>query len=62
MKTDYVNTIWNQIIQCQNLQSNDYKYSDLGFIMLRRLSKMLFKEPMDRYLDGIFISPWDFIQ
>ncbi|MCO5278353.1 MAG: serine hydrolase [Saprospiraceae bacterium] len=57
MKTDYVNSIWNQIIQCQNLQSNDYKYSDLGFIMLRKAIENVVQEPMDRYLDGIFYKP-----
>lgn len=57
MKKDYVNTIWNQIIQCQNLQTNDYKYSDLGFILLRKAIENVTHEPMDQFLDGTFYRP-----
>lgn len=57
MRNDYVNTIWNQIIQGQNLQSNDYRYSDLGFILLRKAIEEVTHTPMDRFLDESYYRP-----
>ncbi len=57
MRSDFINTLWNEIIRNQNLQSNDYKYSDLGFIMLRKAVENITKEPMDKYLESTFYKP-----
>ena len=57
MKNDYVNTMWSQIIQGQNLQSNEYRYSDLGFIMLRKAVEEVTRTPMNKYLEDTYYRP-----
>ncbi len=57
MRGDFVNSMWNEIIRYNNLPGTDYKYSDLGFIMLRKAIENITKEPMDKYLEDTFYDP-----
>lgn len=57
MRGDYVNSIWDQIITGQNLQSTDYRYSDLGFIMLRKVVEEVSGMPMNKFLDDTYYRP-----
>ncbi len=57
MRGDYVPAIWDQIIEGQTLPGNDYRYSDLGFIMLRKAIENVAKMPINKYLDDTYYRP-----
>jgi beta-N-acetylhexosaminidase len=54
MHKDYQAYVWQQIIQSELKRPGEYVYSDLGFILLRRVveeaSGMAFEEYLDRYI------------
>ena len=39
------------------LRTKQYRYSDIGFILLRELAEQLSGKPMDNYLDEVFYQP-----
>lgn len=57
MRSEFVTSLWKQIIEGQNLQSNEYRYSDLGFIMLRKAVEDVSKMPMGKFLDDTYYRP-----
>lgn len=57
MDNNYISTVWNQLINCQNLPNTDYRYSDLGMIMMRKVMENITNMPMNEYLDQTFYSP-----
>lgn len=54
MHKDYQQYVWQTIIQSELKRPGEYVYSDLGFILLRRVveevSGMAFQEYLDRYI------------
>ncbi len=57
MDTSYLDTMWRSIAECKNLLNTNYKYSDLGFIMLSRLIHNVSGETLDQYAMKNFYKP-----
>lgn len=54
LREDYPDILFNSIIESPLLKTLEYKYSDLGFIMLARAFEQLTDKPADVYLDDNF--------
>jgi len=55
-------TLWKWVVQSDLMDRNrkggyDYKYSDLGFYILKRLAEKVLNEPIDIFLDRRFYNP-----
>lgn len=57
LRSDYVDTIWQQIIASDLRKNNRYKYSDLGFYFAKRIIEKTTNMPMDAYLKETYYSP-----
>jgi CubicO group peptidase (beta-lactamase class C family) len=57
IRKDYPGVIYQKIIDAPLLTSRDYKYSDLGFYLLRLVVENVSKQPFDRFLDSVFYKP-----
>lgn len=57
LRTDFRDSIMNQIIHSPVNQDKKYKYSDLGFILLKETIEKISDAPFDRWLDKEFYSP-----
>ena len=57
IRSSYSDTIYQHIIESPLRASRDYKYSDLGFYLLRRIVEQISHQPFDKYLDSIFYKP-----
>lgn len=55
-------SLWNWIIQSDLIERNkkggyDYKYSDLGFYIMKRVVEKLLGEPLDQFLANRYFKP-----
>ncbi len=55
-------TLWKWVIQSDLMERNkrggfDYKYSDLGFYILKRLVERVLNEPIDQFLERKYYKP-----
>lgn len=55
-------SLWNWVMKSDLLERNkagwyDYKYSDLGFYILKRLVERVLNEPIDQFLERQFYKP-----
>lgn len=57
MKRDYCDSIYSWIIHSKLRNSKKYKYSDLGFYLLRKLIERKTGLPLKAYLDQTFYRP-----
>jgi beta-glucosidase-like glycosyl hydrolase/CubicO group peptidase (beta-lactamase class C family) len=54
---DYDDTVYKRIAASPLRASRDYKYSDLGFYLLRLVVEQISNQPFDTYLDATFYKP-----
>ncbi len=57
IRGDYADTIFKRIAESPLRATKDYKYSDLGFYLLRLIVERISNQPMDKYLDVTFYKP-----
>ena len=57
IRKDYSDTIFKRIADSPLRPSRDYKYSDLGFYLLRQVVEHISGQPFDEYLDATFYHP-----
>jgi len=57
MDTSYLDTMKKQIARVSNLPNTNYRYSDLGFIMLSQVVKRASGEPLNIFMDKNFYEP-----
>lgn len=57
MRQDFVDSIWQQIIQSELRDNKDYVYSDLGFYMLGRTVGRVSGIPLEEYVQKHFYHP-----
>jgi len=53
----YRDTIWNRIVRSDLRKNNNYKYSDLGFYILKRVIETQAKKPLETYVQDEFYQP-----
>lgn len=54
LTTTYEDVIWKEIIQSELNPKKEYKYSDLGFIMIARMVNRLTGKPLDIFVNESF--------
>ena len=57
IRDDYSDTIYARIAASPLRNNNDYKYSDLGFYILRLVIEQATGQPFEHYLDETFYGP-----
>lgn len=57
MCKSYQSVMFGQIYTSPVRNSGDYKYSDLGMIMLKYIVESVTGQPFDRYMDSVFYQP-----
>ena len=57
MTKDYESKIWEQLFNTDLRSNNNYRYSDLGFIMLKQIIKNQSQLNLDEYADTHFYAP-----
>ena len=57
IRKDYADTIFKSIAGSPLRATRDYKYSDLGFYLLRLVVEQISHQPFDQYLDVNFYKP-----
>jgi beta-N-acetylhexosaminidase len=57
IRTDYRDTILQQIIRSDPGKRGEYNYSDLGFYLLDAMATHLTGKPLDQFLDTTFYRP-----
>ncbi len=57
IRSDYHDSILQNIIASPLRSNRSYKYSDLGFYLLRLIVEQITKQPFDQYLDATFYKP-----
>jgi CubicO group peptidase (beta-lactamase class C family) len=57
IRKNYSDTIYRRIAGSPLRTLRDYKYSDLGFYLLRLIVERISNEPFDKYLDANFYKP-----
>lgn len=57
MKYSYVDTVWNKIYDSKLRSSTKYKYSDLGFYLMARLTERRTGSTIDSYVRNTFYRP-----
>lgn len=57
MRSDYVDSIWQQIYSSELRENNDYRYSDLGFYMLSNAIENVTGQSLDEYVAETFYKP-----
>lgn len=57
MCDNYCDTIWNKIYSCSLRDTNDYKYSDLGYYMLSKIIHDCSNKPLDQFTNDVFYQP-----
>lgn len=53
----YRDTIWNRIIRSDLRKNTNYRYSDLGFYILKRVVEVQAGKPMEKYVQEQFYQP-----
>jgi beta-N-acetylhexosaminidase len=57
LRKDYRDTIFSRIIQSPLADRPDYRYSDLGFILLAEIVEQISGMPLDQYMSTYFYEP-----
>ena len=57
LRSDFTDSIWQQIIHSDLRQDNRYVYSDLGFYLLSQAIERITEEPIDIYVKKHFYEP-----
>ncbi|MCD4736622.1 MAG: serine hydrolase, partial [Bacteroidales bacterium] len=57
MHKDYQFTMMDTIINSKLLKKKKYRYSDLGFYMLKKIIENVTNSPFDKYLEASFYKP-----
>ena len=57
LRNDYPLAIYDTIRESELRETNEYKYSDLGFILLHRAIEQLTNQPLERYVEENFYHP-----
>lgn len=57
IRKNYSDTIFKRIASSPLRATRDYKYSDLGFYLLRLIVEQVSDQPFDTYLDASFYKP-----
>jgi beta-glucosidase-like glycosyl hydrolase/CubicO group peptidase (beta-lactamase class C family) len=57
IRKDYSDTIFMRIASSALRPSREYKYSDLGFYLLRLVVEQISHQPFDQFLDSAFYHP-----
>jgi beta-glucosidase-like glycosyl hydrolase/CubicO group peptidase (beta-lactamase class C family) len=57
IRNDYEQEIWNTIALSELKPAGNYVYSDLGFMMLRKIVEVVSHEPFETYLNNNFYKP-----
>ncbi len=57
LRRDYVDTVWQEIVDSPLLPTKGYRYSDLGFYIIARMVHKLSGKPIDAFLDDHFFCP-----
>ncbi|MBK7408629.1 MAG: serine hydrolase [Saprospirales bacterium] len=57
MRYNYIDTIWQRIIQSPLSKDRSYKYSDLGFYLMARVVERVSGYPLDAFVDREFYRP-----
>jgi beta-glucosidase-like glycosyl hydrolase/CubicO group peptidase (beta-lactamase class C family) len=57
IRTDYPDSVYQAIINSPLRPSRDYKYSDMGFYLLRRIIEKVTGKPLEEYMSETFYQP-----
>jgi len=57
LRSDYVDSVYQSILDTTIYQEKKYRYSDLGFYWFAKLIKQISGEPIDRFADENFYGP-----
>jgi len=57
IRKDYPDTIYKIIVNSPLRATRDYKYSDLGFYLLRKVVEQITQQPFDQYVETSFYRP-----
>lgn len=57
MRSDFQDSIWHQIFESENRDNKNYRYSDLGFIMISAIVEELTGDNIDKYTQEHFYQP-----
>jgi CubicO group peptidase (beta-lactamase class C family) len=57
IRKDYADTVYKRIASSPMRATRDYKYSDLGFYLLRLVVEQVSHQPFEKYLDANFYKP-----
>jgi len=57
MCKDYQEVIFGKIYNSEMREKGNYRYSDLGMILMRYLIEEVTQTPFDRYMDSVFYEP-----
>lgn len=57
IRYDYPDTLFKKLVASDLRKERDYKYSDLGFMLLKRLVEKLSGQTLDAYVDENFYRP-----
>ena len=59
MKDEFVDEMWQQIIDSPLPNLGQYYYSDLGFYLIARIVERVTSQPLDQYIDKHLYQPLD---
>ncbi len=57
LRNDYVDSIFNQVLESELFEEKKYRYSDLGFYLLYKLVEEVSDKSFEEYLDEEFYEP-----
>jgi beta-glucosidase-like glycosyl hydrolase/CubicO group peptidase (beta-lactamase class C family) len=57
IRKDYPDSVYRAIVDAPLRSTRDYKYSDMGFYLIRKIIEKATGEPMDEYLAAAFYKP-----
>lgn len=57
MRYNYVDTIWQRIIESPLSEDKNYRYSDLGFYLMARVVERITDYPLDAFVEREFYRP-----
>ncbi|MBT8218875.1 MAG: serine hydrolase [Bacteroidia bacterium] len=57
MRSDFRDSIWQQIYEAEMRPNKNYRYSDLGFYMIAELISKQVGNPLDEYVEEQFCTP-----
>jgi beta-N-acetylhexosaminidase len=57
MHKDYEPFVWDALIKSEVKGKGNYVYSDLGFILLRKLVEQVSNQPFDKFVDSAIYKP-----